>query len=178
MSRIQFGLNNVHLAKISEGNYEPPVKVPGAVSLKLKPVQNNMAVKDSSMSQLTISETVTNYTGSIEFAMLPHYFLTEILGYFVDENNVKFESAEVSSSPFALLFEINGDTANRRYVLYNCMVTGRHTLETETIGGKGKVMTESFDLEVRPNEDKYLKAYADPSQAEIYNNWFDQVYTN
>ncbi len=186
MDKVRFGLSNTHIAlfdKSNYGNFLTPVKINGAVSLTLQPVYSNFKVGLLSGINKTISTNLTGYTGSVEFATLPYYIAQNVLNYSIDSNGVYTEKSNISYNSFAILFQVLGDKTNRRYILFDTMITSSGKMEYETIGEKVSIKSHGFDIEVRPFNDGInsqwsykIKSFVDSDNAVIYNNWFNQVY--
>ncbi|MFD1899956.1 major tail protein [Enterococcus termitis] len=99
----------------------------------------------------------------------------EILGEEVDEEDgVQTEQSDASSSPFALMFQFEGDKKAVRHVLYNCSAN-RPGLGSAT--GKNVNTTElSFNATPRPGDKKVKTKTTENTKPTVYDNWFSSVY--
>lgn len=179
-NKVKFGLKNVHYAVITEEEdgsitYGTPVKMPGGVSLTLDPQGEQAEFYADDMKYFS-AYTNNGYSGTLEMALIPDEFKKDILGYKEDANGVLFEDANATTYNFALLFEFSGDKNAVRHVLYN-VTTSRPNQSSTTKGSTIEPQTESISITAAPALDTGLvKAKAEPSQ-DVYDTWYDQVYT-
>ena len=179
-NKVKYGLKNVHVAPLTETengivSYGTPRRIPGAVNLSLPPVGENTPFYADDVEYFT-SVTNNGYEGNIEFALVPDWFKAEYLGETVDENFVQIEHADVQPSPFALMFEFDGDKRKTRHVLYNCKAS-RPNLEGETKNNTTTPKTESLPVIVKPLPDMTVKARTNEKTPDtVYNGWYDNVY--
>ena len=181
-NKIKFGLKNVYRANVvvdDDGNvmYDTPVRVPGAVTLTLN---TNVVSTDIPADDLDAYATLSKdngYTGSIEFANLSDEDRVEILGNSLDENGVLIENEDDRPNEQALLFEINGDAAKKRHVLYNVLMT-KPAVNAKT--GK-EPQSDTLDLRARPAVDTGNIKASVPNDAEhknVYDTWYEEVYVS
>lgn len=180
MNKVKFNLCNVHYALLSidnEGNpqFAEPVPMPGAVSLSLDPNGEPSVFYADGVEYYVINNNM-GYDGDFELALIPESFRTDVLNEEMDSNNVLIESALVSTNPFALLFEFDGDQKKIRHVMYNC-TAARPNISSQTNEETKEVRTESLSLKARPLENGIVKAKTgDSTNEEVYNSWYDAVY--
>ncbi|MBQ3071831.1 MAG: phage tail protein [Oscillospiraceae bacterium] len=179
-NKVKFGLKNVHYAKITYGEngaitYATPVRIPGAVSLTMDPQGDLIDFYADDGLYYAGAENM-GYKGTLEIALVPDSFKTEILGDKVDEETgVLVESTDAKTSDFALLFEIDGDAKARRVVLYDCYAA------RTAIGGQTKTKstspaTESLSLTAIPLPSGIVKGQTTNSTTkETYDAWYDGV---
>lgn len=70
-----------------------------------------------------VCQSNNGYSGDFEVAMFPEQMMLDIWGMTKSKNGLIVENANVQPASFALLFEVDGDTTGRKYVLYNCSAT-------------------------------------------------------
>ena len=122
LSKVRFGLAKAYYAVIkTDGTYEAPVAIPGAVSLDL----NREGSEPTTFWADNIAYYVTpaangGYTGTFNFAIVPDSFKVDVLGEVVDDNGMQVEVADAVTKSFALLYEVEGDADKKRYVFFNC----------------------------------------------------------
>lgn len=179
-NKIKYGLKNVHWAPltITDGvaSYGALAAIPGAVSISLPPTgERNVFNADD--SEYYVHYSNNGYDGSLEIALIPETFAIGALGHTKDANGVIGEASATQPSPFALLFEFQGDQKGIRHVLYNCTAS-RPTIESGTKEGPTIApKTDSLNLEVRPLPDGKVKdKTGDTTPAEVINAWYDSVY--
>lgn len=180
-NKVKFGLNNVHVAKITENNgvitYGTPVKIPGAVSLSTDPEgESTPFYADNVKYYIAVSNQ--GYKGDLVLAITPKTFLTEILGQEEDDNGALIESADDMQARFALMGEIEGDIKKRRFVYYDCTATRPNT-NARTIEGSKDPQTDTIPITMSARtSDKAIKAVIEPNETNqsIYDSFFTQVY--
>jgi len=181
-NKVRFGFRNVHYAKITEGSngeisYGSPVALPGGVNLTLDPEgdSSDFFADDSIYYSLSVNQ---GYSGTLELALVPEAFLTDIMGYTKDSNGALIENADDKYSPFALGFEIQGDEKGRRVWYYNCSVS-RSSQNASTKEQNATPQTESLSIKAMPRlSDKAVKATLElnSTNQSAYNSFFESVY--
>lgn len=181
MSKVRFGFKNAYYAKIKEdesGNitYETPVKLDGAVSISLSP--SGESVEFYADDGLYFSDGGNNgYEGSLELALIPESFKTDILNEVADSKGVLVENATKVTNPFALLCEFTADDGARKFCFYHCNAS-RPSLEATTKGESKEIATETLDITCRPNKDGIVKTSTKVDTDEtVLKDWYTKVYT-
>ena len=133
LSKVQFGLSKAYYAVIEGDNYSTPVALPGAVSLTLN--------REGSEPEKFYADNITyfvapavnsGYTGTLTLAKIPAQFMIDVLGEVKDDNGMQLEIADASSKSFALMYQVEGDADEKRYVFFNC------TAQRSTAGANTK----------------------------------------
>ena len=178
-NKVKFGLKNVHYAPVtfSDGvpSFATPVAIPGAVSLSLSinGEPENFYADDG---VFFVINNNMGYEGDLEVALIPESFRTGPLGEVLDANNVLVEQADRQLSPFALLFEFDGDQKHIRHVLYNCTAS-RPSVESATKEDPIEVKTETLNIKAAPLPDGIVKAKTgDNTDSTVYEGWYGSVY--
>lgn len=177
-NKIKYGLKNVYYAVVTESSgvvsYGTPVAMPGAVNLALSAVGENVTFHAD--DQIYFEENTNNgYDGSLEVALIPDSFRTDVLGDTVDANGAIIENANATVKKFALMFEFDGDAKKTRHVLYNVLPT-RPNVEGTTKTNTKEPKTESMNIAVRPALDT-SDVKAKVKQGETgYETFFSAVY--
>lgn len=181
-NRVYFGLSNVHVAKMIIGEdgsitFGTPFKVPGAVNLSLD------AEGDSEpfyADNIKFWESFANngYSGDLEIAKLPEEFETEILGQRKDANGAIIENVNDKISPFAFMYQVEGDQTGTRFCYYNTTVSrpsteantteDTKTLNTNTLSITTSARTDTGDVRIK-------LPYSEENK-EIYEKFFEKVY--
>lgn len=178
-NKIKYGLRNVYYAIATEGaggalTYATPVAIPGAVNLTLSQEGETTPFY---ADDVVYFQSVSNngYSGSLEIALVPESFKTDVLGETADAQSVMIETADVQPKEFALLFEFQGDDKATRHLMYRCTCS-RPDVAGATKESSIEPQTETLNLTVMPRiNDQKVKASCPYSSAE-YAGWFSQVY--
>ncbi len=180
-NKVKFNICNVHYAKVikdEEGviGFGTPVAIPGAVSLSLEPNGEPESFYADGIEYYIIANNM-GYEGDLEVALIPESFRTDILNEALDDNKVLVEDANTETSPFALMFEFDGDAKKIRHIMYNCSAA-RPNIESKTNEESKEPQTETLALKARPLPNGKVKAKTgDSTVVEIYNDWYGSVYT-
>ena len=180
-NRIKYNLKNVHAAILTKGDdgtfsYGTPTAIPGAVSMSLDAEGDSSPFYADGI--VYYRSTANNgYTGTLEIALVPEWFRTDILQEEKDSNGVLIERSDVTDSVyFALLFEFDGDAHAIRHVLYNCTAS-RPSIASQTKETTIEPGTETLNLAADPREDGLVKSRTgDDTTNATYNSWYRQVY--
>lgn len=180
-NKVNFGLTNVYYAKATYSGgavtYGTPKRIPGGVSLSLTSdssdndfYADNIKYWRSSASQ--------GYSGTLEMAKLTEEFCTDILGVTTDTNGVILETTSDTTSPFALIFQVDGDQDEEMRLLYYCTVT-RPPMDANTMTDSTTPDTVTLDLTVSPRPDTgEIKASTGSTTAtSVASAWTNAVYT-
>ena len=150
-NKVQFGLSNVYIAALaSDGTYSTPVHIAGAVELSTSPEGDS---KNFYADNIPYFTAVTNagYTGDLTLALLPDTVkVTMGLGT-IDSNGAFYENADTVPQPFALLFEVKGDSKNRRNIFYH-VTASRPESDDKTIEDSTDPTTEKVSVTMIPEE--------------------------
>ena len=176
---VTFGLENCYYAKatiLPDGTmtYEKPVRYPGATELSLE-VNGDLIEFEADNVVFYSAPDNKGYTGTFNAAMVPGDFLTNILGEEIDEEDgVQTEKSNAVTSPFALMFQFEGDKKAIRHVLYNCSAN-RPGMGSKT--GKEINTTElNFNATPRPSDKNVKTKTTEKTKPEVYDGWFNAVY--
>ena len=181
--KVKFGLRNVVYAKATfdvETNaytYDTPKKIPGGVNLSLSPTGDSSDFYADDVIYFS-DNTNQGYEGDLEIALVPESFLTEILGEEKDSNGALIENSEAITSPFALGFEVQGDTKQRRTWLYNC-TAARPNQDAKTKESSKSPSTETLSIKSMPRlSDKAVKAVLEQTDEnkDVFEKFFESVY--
>ena len=185
MNKIKYGLKNVYAAKLTKTfnngvytfTYGTPKAIPGAVNLSLDAEgESNPFYADNTVYFRTT--TNNGYSGDLEIALMPEWFREEILKEEKDDNGVFIERNDTGEpTPFALLFQFEGDEKAIRHVLYNCSVSGRPSVASQTKESGTDPVTETLNISADPREDGLVKARSgSDTDSTVYQDWFTEVY--
>ena len=101
--------------------------------------------------------------------------MLDIWGMTKSKNGLIVENANVQPASFALLFEVDGDTTGRKYVLYNCSAT-RPGINANTKSETTDPDTQTSTITVSPMADGTIKAHtADDATPATLNGWYTSV---
>lgn len=181
-NKVKFGLSNVHIAKITYGSdnsvsYGTPFALAGAVNLTLDPEGESAEFFADNTKYFTAS-TNQGYSGSLEIAMINDTFRTTILGETTDTNGALVENKDDTISDFALGFQINGDSANRRFWLYS-VSAARPSTSSQTIENSKEPVTDTLNITATARlSDGAVKVFMEKTDENTtaYNSFFNAVY--
>lgn len=181
-NKVKYGLKSVYyavatIAANGSATYTTPVPWPGAVNLSLD-AQGDVTKFRADNIDYWVGQSNNGYSGSLESALVPDSFKKDVLGYFEDSAGMLVEDAGASTTPFALLFQFEGDDKATRHVLYNCTAS-RPAVNGQTTDAAIEPQTESVDLTassiyVTALSKDVVKASALESSTN-YSSWFTAV---
>lgn len=155
-NKVKYGLKNVYYSVITLTNnvpiYGTPVHIPGAVNLTLSPVGEKVKFAADDTEDYFAENVNNGYDGSLELALIPDAFRTDVLGDTVDSNGAIVENANATVKRFALMFEFDGDAQKTRHVLYN-VLANRPNIEGTTRSNTKEPKSETLEVEARPAAD-------------------------
>lgn len=177
-NKVKFGLKNAHYAVITLDNegkptYATPVPWPGSVNFSMDAEGELTPFRADNMNYW-VSSSNNGYTGELETALIPKTFRTDVLGEEEDANGVLIEKSTAIPKDFAFLFQVEGDQAATRFVLYNCTAT-RPSTEASTTEEAIEPQTDTVSMQASPRYDGIVKATAEAGTSP-YDTWFESVY--
>ena len=113
-NKVKYGLKNAHYALLTIGEdgtvtYGKPIPIPGSVSLTMDAQGNTSTFYADNMAYF-VTAANDGYSGPFEVALIPDQFRQDVLHETMDEAaQVLVENINNQTSPFALLFEFDGD---------------------------------------------------------------------
>ena len=186
-NKVKFGLSNVHVlfiesydAKTKKYTYDTEgiQAIPGAVNISLDPQGDTTDFYADNIAYFSQAAN-TGYQGDLEMALIPDWFRQKALGEKVDKNGVQVEASDAVQKEFVLFFEINGDTAKTRYVLYRNSVA-RPSIKGQTTENSISPATDSMTITAMPREnDHFTKgsiASDDAEHSTIYDAWYTEMH--
>lgn len=181
--KITYGIKNVYVSKVTESAgsvvYGAPVALPGATELSMPPVGDagrKVYADDTTYIKLHINQ---GYNGTLSVFNVPAWFAKDYLGMIEDANGVLVEDANAIHGDFALLFEFDTDTVDKkRNVLYRCSA-GRTNINAVTKRETIDPTPVQIPITAEPAVDtEYVRAsIVGKSTNETWANWFSSVYT-
>lgn len=177
-NKVKFGICNVYYAKATTAEdktvtYDTPVALPGAKSLTISPTGEPGKFYADNILYYQ-SPGASGYKGTLEIALLSDEFGIDILGDIKDDNGNILEKNMQQSSPFALLFQFEGDVKATRHCLYYCTasrpeITGESVQEVITPG------TESLTFSASARPDNGNVKFRTTTESSNYDDWFKSV---
>lgn len=178
-NKVKYGLKNVYYSVITLTNnvpsYATPVHIPGAVNITLSPVGEKVKFPADDMEDYFAENVNNGYDGSLEMALIPDAFRTDVMGDTVDDNGAIVENANATVKRFALMFEFDGDAKKTRHVLYN-VLANRPNIEGNTRASTKEPKTETLEVEARPAADTSNVRTKVLQGNTGYDNFFSAVY--
>lgn len=185
-NKVKYGLSNVYyavatIAADGSASYGTPKPISGAVNLSLSAQGENSPFYADNIKYYVTSSN-TGYEGDVEFAMIPDSFRKDVLGEIEDANGVIYEDSGAVATPFALLFQFEGDDKGTRHVMYNCTAT-RPNVEGSTKEDSTEVKTETMTISCASVYNTALqknivkaRCLNDGTSATTYASWNSEVY--
>ena len=173
-NKVKFGLSNVHIAKIT---YGAPFALPGAVNLTLD-ADGDSADFFADNTKYFSSSANNGYSGSLEVAMINDTFRSDILGETLDSKGAYIENKDDTIADFALGFQIQGDSKNRRFWFYNVSAT-RPSTSSQTTEASIEPVTDTLNITASARiTDGAIKVFMEESTSNTtqYNGFFTTVY--
>ena len=182
-NKIKYGLSRVYYAvatidsSTGKATYATPVAIPGAVSLSMDPSGEANKFYADNIAYATFAANA-GYSGELEVALIPDTFRQTILGEVVN-SNIQYEKAEATTTPFALLFQFEGDDTATRHVFYNCTAS-RPNVGSKTTEENVDVQTEKLTITCGAIFNEVLdanivKGKCSDSTKDEYTNWYNSV---
>lgn len=178
-NKVQFNLKNVHYALLTDGEtptWETPVPVPGAVTLTL---DAEGEISPFYADGIVYYRSIANngYSGDLEMAKFIDQMLQDVWQYTLSETDkVIIEKSGVEPKPFALLFQIDGDSDNEYYCMYNALGT-RPGIGSTTNTDTKEPQTQTSSITASPLSDGRVMARTTATTPEnVKTNWFKKVY--
>ncbi len=179
-NKVLFGLSNVHVAFQTEaGKWETPKPIPGAVNMSIDPEGDQEVFYADNTAYYTANANA-GYSGELEIALVPNDVLAKMLGWEIDANGALVEISDGVPTPFALLFNVQGDQRARSTVYYN--VTGsRPSDEWSTTEDATSVTTLKLPFTATPaalGGKSVVKSVIEKNDANasVYGTFFTKVY--
>lgn len=180
-NKVKYGLKNAHYALFTIGEdgtitYAKPIPIPGSVKLTMDAQGDTSTFYADNMAYF-VTAANDGYSGTFEVALIPDQFRQDVLHETLDEAaQVLVENINNQTSPFALLFEFDGDKKATRHVLYNCTCT-RPSVSGGTTTKTKEPNTETMNLTASPLPNGNTKARTTvATPAAQYAGWYDAVW--
>lgn len=179
-NKVKYGIEQVYYAVATQGTggsltYATPVALPGAVNLTLDAEGDTNPFYADNI--LYFQSTANNgYSGTLELALIPDSFLTDVLGQTADDNSILVEKSGTPVVEFALLFQFEGDANKTRHCMYRCTAS-RASVNGATTEASITPQTETLNLTCMPRiNDKVVKSKVTDTQTTQWASWYTQVY--
>ena len=118
------------------------------------------------------------FTTSVEIALINDTFRSDILGETVDSKGAYIENKDDTIADFALGFEIDGDSANRRFWFYSVKAQ-RPSTSSQTIETSKTPVTDTLNITASARiTDGNVKVFMEKAAGNTsqFNNFFNAVY--
>lgn len=166
---MKLGFNNLHYSIYSDGKFQPPERLSGAVHLNVGEGNNPVFYRDVCVG---FSKNPPS-AGELEIAELTDNFAENILGYKQNENGIFSISPMEYPHHFALMFEENSISGMQyRYIMYNCICVPKN-FDFNTVKDKKTIRTYKFDIFAGKYKGKYIDFVS--SDQPIFDSFFNEV---
>ena len=179
-NKVRYGLSNVAVAFLTgENTYGKPEKIPGAVTIT-KDAEGDQSVFYADNIAYHTTNSNAGYTGELTMALIPDSVKAKMLGWEIDKNGALVEIADGVPTPFALMYQVEGDQKRRYNVTYN-ITANRPSEENNTTEDSSEPTTEVMPFTATPivyNDKKITQASVEPNEtnAETISGWYNEVY--
>ena len=179
-NKVLFGLSNVAVAKMTaDGEFDTPTAIPGAVNMNAEPQGDQSVFHADNMNYYTVNANA-GYAIELEMANIPDEILAWMLGWEIDTNGALVELADGVPTPFALIFDVQGDQRPRSTVYYK-VTASRPGDEFSTTEDSVEVTTKTLPCTVAPmayNGKSIVKSVIEESEqnSAIYKTFRTKVY--
>lgn len=180
-NKVKYGLKNVHYALLNVdengvATFATPVAIPGAVNLTMD-AQGEPSTFYADNMAYYVTAANDGYSGTLEVALIPDSFRMDVLNETLDTTaQILTENVDNQTTPFALLFEFDGDQKATRHVMYNCTAT-RPSVTGATTTNTKEPNTESMTLTAAPLSNGNIKARTTVNTpVASYNAWYGAVW--
>lgn len=179
-NKVTYGLENAHYAKLTFGlggapTFATPVPLAGSVEFKMDPETNSVEFAADNDSQYFTEDENNGYSGTLTIANMPLSFRKDILGEVInDKDGTITELADAKFSPFALLFQFDGDKTKTRHLIYYCNGS-RATISSKTGKDISGVELPFKAKQLTVGGKKLIKTQTTSEESTKYANWFKSV---
>ena len=180
-NKVTYGLENAHYAKLTFGEggvptFATPVPLAGSVEFTMDPETNSVEFAADNDSQYFTEDENNGYSGTLTIANMPLSFRQDILGEVINTvDGTITELADAKFSPFALLFQFDGDKTKTRHLIYYCNGS-RATVSSKTGKDISGVELPFKAKQLTVGGKKLIKTQTTSEESTKYTNWFQSVY--
>ena len=180
-NKVVYGLENAHYAKLTFGangapTFATPVPLAGSVEFTMNPETNSVEFAADNDSQYFTEDENNGYSGTLTIANMPLSFRQDILGEVINTvDGTITELADAKFSPFALLFQFDGDKTKTRHLIYYCNGS-RATISSKTGKDISGVELPFKAKQLAVGNKKLIKTQTTSEESTKYANWFKTVY--
>ena len=180
-NKVVYGLENAHYAKLTFGEngaptFATPVALKGSVEFKMDPETNSVEFAADNDSQYFTEDENNGYSGTLTIANMPLSFRQDILGEVINTTDGTItELADAKFSPFALLFQFDGDKTKTRHLIYYCNGS-RATISSKTGKDISGVELPFKAKQLTVGNKKLIKTQTTSEESTKYANWITNVY--
>lgn len=181
--KVKFGVKGLHYAVLTETesggvisySYGTPVAIPGSVSISFDAQGEESPFYADDIKYFSTYKN-NGYTGSIENAVFPESFYTDIFGDTVDSAGVRTENTSSTPKHCALMFEEEGDQNGTMFVFYDVSLSRpNRSLATTTDTVTPQTQTINFSANVRA-DGKLMATTGDTTTSSTKSAWYTAVY--
>lgn len=169
-NKIRYGLRNTKYAiwDSATNKYGAFKELKGAVSLSLsREGGDNTDFYADDGVYFTFAGTNGGYSADLEIARITDEIRVDLLGEIIDEGTgVQFEEVHAQPKEFALVTEMQGDTAPIGFVFYNCKAS-RPEMNANTQGESPDVDTDTLNIRISSRQFTHLGELKDFVQGHI-----------
>lgn len=150
-NKVRFGLSRLYRAKVNVAEdgtvtYGDPVHMPGAVSIQFtKEGTDPQPFRADDIDYYIVEGVNSGYSAELVLARLTDADRVDLLGEYVDENGIQYESTDAKPGEFAYMMEMQGNFNPIAFCFFNGKAS-RPDLKANTKGETIEVDTDSLAI--------------------------------
>lgn len=154
--------------------YAAPIRIKDSVAISLSKKGDPIIVRVDGREDF-LGNDKQGYDGDLEALRFPESFETDCLGDTKNTDGTIDEFDNLDGSPFALLFEFEGDKKAVRHCLYWCYATNPNIEGDNPDNKEPKNEKVSIYSRPRPTDGKIKTKTGDSITDDAYNSWYTVV---
>ena len=148
--KIMYGLQNIHVAKLTPNGYETPIPIEGAKNVDAE-LNFNVEVMKKGKGNIRFTE-FKGGSGTLEVIGLTPYEYELLFGSTVKDNRVTVKETDIST-PFALMFSrTNMQDEEVGYCIYKVIFKHPGILGSTITNGIATEETIQIDFDIESND--------------------------
>lgn len=150
-NKVRFGLSKLYRAKVNVADdgtvtYDDPVRMPGAVSISFtKEGTDPQPFRADDIDYYIVEGVNSGYSAELVLARLTDADREDLLGEYVDDNGVQYESTDAKPGEYAYMMEMQGNFNPIAFCFFNGKAS-RPDIKANTKGETIEVDTDTLSI--------------------------------